>query len=63
MVSFTPTKKKGGGGGAENVLAMLKRGHNNFWGISFSHADGGGGGAKSFHPLKGGGGTNIFTLS
>ena len=48
-----PQRKRGGG--AENVLAMLKGGHNKFWGsfyTSFSRIEGGG--AKSFHPLKGG---------
>ena len=29
MRSFTPTKR---GGGAEKVSAMLKGGHNKFWG-------------------------------
>ena len=46
------------GGGAEQVLAILKGGHKKFWAsfyavaLSFSHTEGGG--AKSFHPLKGG---------
>ena len=58
--------KTGGGGasevlplrkvGAEQVLAMLKAGHKTFWSsfyaVVFSHTDRGGGGAKSFHPVK-----------
>ena len=31
MGSFTPTER-----GAKNVLAMLKGGHKQFWGISFT---------------------------
>ena len=58
-------------GRIEKVLAMLKGGHNKFWGSfdtlarSFSHTEwvGRGGGAKRFHPLKGGWGAKSFTLS
>ena len=61
------TKREGGGacevlpprkGGSEKVLAMLKGGHNKFWGSnyavagSFSHIVEGA--RKSFHSLKGG---------
>ena len=57
--SFTPKKR---GGGAGKVLAMPAAGTNMFWGSfntdaqSFSPVGvgGGGGGAKSFHTLKGG---------
>ena len=30
--------EKGGGGGAEKVLAMLKGGHNKFWGSFYGVA-------------------------
>ena len=33
-----PLRKGGGGGVAENVLAMLKRGHKMFWGSFYAVA-------------------------
>ena len=54
-MKFYPYKKKGGGG----VLAILKEGSTTHfevvltWELGVSYSDGGGG-AKGFHPLKGG---------
>ena len=70
MWSFTPTKR---GGGAEKVLAVLKGGHNMFWGsfyvvawslsyIELEGGGGGGGGRKRFPLIKRGGGVKSFTL-
>ena len=51
-MKFYPYEK---GGGAEKVLAMLKGGHNKFWG-SFCAV------ARSFSHIKGGGGQKVSTL-
>ena len=37
-VKFYPYIKERGGGLAENVLAMLKGGHNKFWGSFYAVA-------------------------
>ena len=59
QVKFNTYEK---GGGADFFFAMLKRGHERFWGgfyavalaILMGGGGGGGGGAKSFRPQKGG---------